>query len=90
MHWGAYYNLGPNKRSHKMRYYDILALSARACPLEIYRKVTDRMAKRTHVVKFDAHKIEKAPVKFTTSDGEKVSFNAKQEVVVPVKFRAKN
>lgn len=48
------------------------------------------MAKRTHTVKFKAHKVEKVPVKFTTSDGEKVSFKAKEEVVVPVKFRAKN
>jgi len=41
-------------------------------------------------VTFEVHKVEKAPVKFTTSDGEKVSFQAKQEVIVPVKFRAKN
>jgi hypothetical protein len=58
--------------------------------LKFSGKATDGMAKRTHIVKFDAHKIEKAPVKFTTSNGEKVSFEAKQGVIVPVKFRAKN
>ncbi len=63
---------------------------ARLLPAEISRKAIGNMAKRTHTVKFKAHKVEKVPVKFTTSDGEKVSFKAKEEVVVPVKFRAKN
>jgi hypothetical protein len=50
----------------------------------IIRRVT------THPVSFQARKKVSTPVKFTTSDGEKVSFRARKSKRVDVSFRARN
>lgn len=44
----------------------------------------------THPVSFKARKKVSTPVKFTTSDGEKVSFRARKSKPASVSFRARN
>jgi hypothetical protein len=52
------------------------------------------MAKNTHKVEFEGHKVVKQPVRvgFTTKEGEKVRFTAEKPTKVPVhvSFRAKD